>query len=154
MPNATSSHNSMVHSPFHAPPTLNSSTHALPIKAPSARQSSIRVSLASRLGFTSPQEVEKGEGEANADEKDVDVESAVPVKESLERPLVFISAIFVGMALCLMIILLLGFGASALLYECLMDGTWIRMALLATVPFFGLFGLVCRRFPATRLSAY
>lgn len=154
MPNSTSSHNSMVHSPFHAPPTLNSSTHALPIKAPSAPQSSIRVSLASRLGFTSPQEVEKGEGDVSAEEKDVDVESAVPVKESLERPLVFISAIFVGMALCLMIILLLGFGASALLYECLMDGSWIRMALLATVPFFGLFGLVCRRFPTTRLSAY
>lgn len=82
---------------------------------------------------------------ANPDEKDVDVESHVPVKESLERPLVFISAIFVGLALCLMIILLLGFGASALLYECLMDGSWIRMALLATTPFFGLFGLVCRR---------
>ena len=152
MPNATSSHNSMVHSPFHAPAAHNSST-ALPIKAPSARQSSIRVSLASRLGFTSPQEVEKGEGEVAGDEKDVDVESNVPVKESLERPLVFISAIFVGMALCLMIILLLGFGASALLYECLMDGTWIRMALLATVPFFGLFGLV-RCFPTKPLSAY
>ncbi|ELR08325.1 hypothetical protein GMDG_03120 [Pseudogymnoascus destructans 20631-21] len=140
LPNSTSSHNSMLHSPFHAPPT-NSSTYALPIKAPSAPQPSIRVSLASRLGFTSRQEVEKGEGVVNADEKDVDVESNVPVKESLERPLVFISAIFVGMALCLMIILLLGFGASALLYECLMDGSWMRMALLATVPFFGLFGL-------------
>lgn len=144
----------MMHSPFHAPAAHNSST-ALPIKAPSARNSSIRVSLASRLGFTSPQEVEKGEGVIATDEKDVDVESHVPVKESLERPLVFISAIFVGLALCLMIILLLGFGASALLYECLMDGSWIRMALLATTPFFGLFGLVCRRrFPALRLTAY
>lgn len=91
----------------------------------------------------------------NPDDKDVDVESHVPVKESLERPLVFISAIFVGLAACLMIILLLGFGASALLYESLMDGSWIRMALLATTPFFGLFGLVRRRrFPALRLTAY
>lgn len=143
----------MVHSPFHAPTAAQSSSTALPIKAPSARNSSIRVSLASRLGFTSPQEVEKGEGGDDTEEKEVDVESNVPVKESLDRPLVFISAIFVGLAVCLMIILLLGFGASALLYESLMDGNYIRMALLATTPFFGLFGLV-RCFPGLRLTAY
>lgn len=75
-------------------------------------------------------------------EKEGDIENNVPAKESLERPLIFISAIFVGLALCLIIILLLGFGASALLYQSLVDGNWIRMALLATTPFFGLFGLV------------
>jgi hypothetical protein len=48
--------------------------------------------------------------------------------------------------MCLMIILLLGLGASALLYESLMDGKWLRMALLVAVPFYGLFGLV-RDFP-------
>jgi hypothetical protein len=144
MPNS-SSHNSMIHrpgSPLHASTPLHAPS-PLPTKTASARNSSIRFSLASRLGFKSPQEENKEGGEVTTEEKDdVDVESNVPVKESLERPLVFISAIFVGLAMCLMIILLLGFGASALLYESLMDGNWIRMALLATVPFFGLFGLV------------
>lgn len=142
MPNS-SSHNSLMQrpqSPFHAPSPLHASLPAPSVPA-SAQASSIRVSLASRLGFASHTEVNK-EGEIPADGNEVDIESNVtPVKESLERPLVFISAIFVGMAMCLMIILLLGFGASALLYESLMDGNWIRMALLASTPFFGLFGL-------------
>ena len=46
-------------------------------------------------------------------EKEVaDVESLVPNLESLDRPLVFISAIFVGLAIGLIVVLLLGFGTS------------------------------------------
>lgn len=42
-----------------------------------------------------------------------DVEAAVLLQnESLGRPLVFLSAIFVGLAVALMIVLLLGFGVS------------------------------------------
>jgi len=124
------------HSPFHAPS---------PLKPSSARNSGFRVSLASRLGFTAPGDPNNKEAEANSEEKDADVESNGPIKESLERPLVFISAIFVGLAMCLIIILLLGFGGSALLYQSLVDGNWMRMALLASTPFFGLFGLVSWR---------
>jgi hypothetical protein len=39
-------------------------------------------------------------------------ESLVPNLESLDRPLVFISAIFVGLAIGLIVVLLLGFGTS------------------------------------------
>ena len=41
-----------------------------------------------------------------------DEESLEPTLESLDRPLVFISAIFVGLAVGLIVILLLGFGTS------------------------------------------
>ena len=41
-----------------------------------------------------------------------DEESLEPSLESLDRPLVFISAIFVGLAIGLIVILLLGFGTS------------------------------------------
>jgi hypothetical protein len=41
-----------------------------------------------------------------------DEESLVPTLESLDRPLVFISAIFVGLAVGLIVVLLLGFGTS------------------------------------------
>lgn len=41
-----------------------------------------------------------------------DEESLKPARESLDRPLVLISAIFVGMAITLIVILLLGFGLS------------------------------------------
>ena len=111
-------------------------------KPASVNAQSLRVSLASRLwGASTP--VEKDPAEIAEVEKDeVDMESQKPVKESLERPLIFISAVFVGLAVCLITILLLGFGGSALLYQSLMDGNWMRMALLATTPFFGLFGLV------------
>ena len=122
-------------------------------KPASVNAQSLRVSLASRLGFGSATPVEKDPAEIGEVEKDeVDMESQKPVKESLERPLIFISAVFVGLAVCLITVLLLGFGGSALLYQSLMDGNWMRMALLATTPFFGLFGLVssastpiCRR---------
>lgn len=110
-------------------------------KPASVNAQSLRVSLASRLGFGTP--VEKDPVEIGEVEKDeVDMESQKPMKESLERPLIFISAVFVGLAVCLITVLLLGFGGSALLYQSLMDGNWMRMALLATTPFFGLFGLV------------
>jgi hypothetical protein len=41
-----------------------------------------------------------------------DEESLEPTLEALDRPLVFISAIFVGLAVSLIVILLLGFGTS------------------------------------------
>ncbi|KAA8646655.1 glycosyltransferase family 2 protein [Aspergillus tanneri] len=64
-----------------------------------------------------------------------DMEAAPPA-ESLDRPLALTSAIFVGLAMCLMIVLLLGFGISNLVFQTLIDGGFIRMALIITVPFF------------------
>jgi len=50
---------------------------------------------------------------SNDPEKTQDVEAlAKPASESMDRPLIFVSAIFVGMGVCLIMILLLGFGVS------------------------------------------
>lgn len=70
-----------------------------------------------------------------------DEEKAAWSKESLARPLCKTSSVFVGLAMALIIVLLLGFCTSELLQECLMDGKWVRMTLVLTTPIFGLFGL-------------
>lgn len=62
-------------------------------------------------------------------------------KESLERPLAVTSAIFVGMAVMLLVILLLGFGISNLLLQFTVDGNAMRFALTATIPLFLLFSI-------------
>jgi hypothetical protein len=63
-------------------------------------------------------------------------EEAAKGIDSLDRPIALTSSIFVGLGVCLIIILLLGFSTSNLLFECFVDGNWLRMALMATVPFF------------------
>lgn len=62
-----------------------------------------------------------------------DVESGEPI-ESLNRPLVLTSSIYVGLGMCLIIILELGFGVSSVIYEILTDGNYIRAALFVTLP--------------------
>lgn len=51
-------------------------------------------------------------------------------EESLARPLVLISAIYIGMSMALVIVLLWGFSTRTLLVECLVDGQYIRLALV------------------------
>jgi hypothetical protein len=70
-----------------------------------------------------------------------DEEKAAWSKESLARPLHKTSSVFVGLAMVLIIVLLLGFCTSELLQESMIDGKWIRLALVLTTPIFGLFGL-------------
>ncbi|KAF8437732.1 glycosyl transferase family group 2-domain-containing protein [Terfezia claveryi] len=55
-------------------------------------------------------------------------------RESINRPLVFISAIYIGLSTALVIILLCGFSVRTLLVECLVDGYYVRFALLASIP--------------------
>lgn len=54
-------------------------------------------------------------------------------RESINRPLVFISAIYIGMSAALVIILLCGFSVRTLLVECLVDGYYIRFALVSNI---------------------
>jgi hypothetical protein len=63
-------------------------------------------------------------------------EEAAKRVDSLDRPVALTSSIFVGLGVFLIIVLLLGFNTSNLLFECLVDGTWLRMAFMAIVPFF------------------
>lgn len=54
-------------------------------------------------------------------------------RESINRPLVFISAIYIGMSTALVLILLCGFSVRTLLVECLVDGFYIRFALVNAI---------------------
>jgi len=67
-------------------------------------------------------------------EAEGDEEKFIQAPESLARPVYFVSAVFVGLGMCLVIILLFGFATSKLIVECMIDGQWIRMAFIATVP--------------------
>jgi hypothetical protein len=61
--------------------------------------------------------------------------------ESMARPLVFTSSVYAGMACFLILVLLLGFGTSNLLGQSLVDGFYLRFALVATEPLFMLFSI-------------
>jgi hypothetical protein len=68
-------------------------------------------------------------------------EMAVDEPESLDRPSSFVSAVFVGLAVCLLIVLLFGFATANLLVEFMYDGQAMRLILLVTLPLLGLVGL-------------
>ncbi|TKA62651.1 hypothetical protein B0A49_06523 [Cryomyces minteri] len=94
-----------------------------------------------RFGADSPT-MKKGLTETTEEVSEfADEEKGSSRGESLARPLVFTSAVFVGLGLCLIVVLLCGFATSHLIFEALTDGNYIRMALLAAVPFLMLFGL-------------
>ena len=69
-----------------------------------------------------------------------DEEAAKP-NESLDRPLALTSAVYVGLAMCLIVVLLLGFGVSNLLLQAFVERSWVRLALAATIPVFMLFSV-------------
>jgi len=60
--------------------------------------------------------------------------------ESLERPVYLTSAFFVGIGMCLIIVLLLGFATSKLIVEALTDGKWARLGFIAVTPLLLLVG--------------
>jgi hypothetical protein len=68
-------------------------------------------------------------------------EEAVTSKESPERPLALTSAVLVGLAMMLLIVLIVGFGVSNLVFESFVDGDEIRFALAVTVPIFMTFSV-------------
>jgi hypothetical protein len=68
---------------------------------------------------------------------EVDEEKGGPMpNESLGRPLVLTSTVFVGLAMFLILTMLLGFGVSNVVFEVMTDKFWPRLALIATEPFF------------------
>jgi hypothetical protein len=67
---------------------------------------------------------------------DADLEEGKPgFQESLDRPVVFTSAISTGIALLLIIVLLFGFPIAQLVQESMTDRKFIRWAILAVQPF-------------------
>ncbi|KAF2761334.1 hypothetical protein EJ05DRAFT_491960 [Pseudovirgaria hyperparasitica] len=86
-----------------------------------------------------PLDEKKEPVEATEEVSSIDEEAQNP--ESLGRPLVFVSSVMVGFSVCLLVVLMLGFGSANLVLQSLTDGNFIRMALLATVPIFMLFSM-------------
>lgn len=72
---------------------------------------------------------------------DDDEERGAPAPESLERPVYVTSAVFAGLAMCLLIVLAFGLMTSKLLVETLTDASVIRFALVAALPLLILVGL-------------
>lgn len=70
-----------------------------------------------------------------------DLEDADISSESLARPVVLTSSIYVGLACFLVIVLLLGFTVSNLILETLTDGNRIRLALAACLPVYAIFSI-------------
>ncbi|KAK7740513.1 hypothetical protein SLS53_005356 [Cytospora paraplurivora] len=61
--------------------------------------------------------------------------------ESINRPVILHSGLFVGMGVCLAIVLVYGFSVGELVSECFMDQKWSRLALIAACPFLMFAGL-------------
>lgn len=61
--------------------------------------------------------------------------------ESISRPIILHSGFFVGMGVCLAIVLVYGFSIGELVSECFMDQKWSRLALIAACPFLMFAGL-------------
>jgi cellulose synthase/poly-beta-1,6-N-acetylglucosamine synthase-like glycosyltransferase len=83
----------------------------------------------------------KDDVEVNAEEVDGDLEKAEGPKESLARPLIFTSAIFVGLAMVLITILVVGLGNRAIILQTMTDGFYPRVALVLTEPLWVALGL-------------
>ena len=54
--------------------------------------------------------------------------------ESIARPVARASAFFVGMSMCLSICLLFGVYVGKVVTECVLDGSWARLALVVPIP--------------------
>jgi hypothetical protein len=78
--------------------------------------------------------VEEVEGDAD------NLEKGGP-KESLARPLIFTSSIFVGLAMVLIITLVVGLGGRAIILQTMTDHFWPRLALALTMPLWIALGL-------------
>lgn len=69
---------------------------------------------------------------ASAEELEQDPDMDGP--ESVARPVARASAFFVGMAMCLSICLLFGVYVGKVVTECVLDGSWMRLALVVPIP--------------------
>jgi hypothetical protein len=100
------------------------------------RPPSILSSRMSSYGVASPG-LEKGPATIMTDEINEEIlekDTSYDRPESLSRPVMLISAFFVGLAMTLAICLLFGVYVGKLVSESLLDETWIRMALVIPIP--------------------
>lgn len=117
-------------SPFNFPTTYD------PREDPGSYNSKVNSWMASAtsLPVESKEKVPHPEEVVVPDSKDE--ESGKVSKESLARPVVFNSSINTGLGMFLILVLILGLGVSSLTFEAFTDGSYLRFALVATVPLF------------------
>lgn len=81
------------------------------------------------------------EVEVNVDEMPKDGDPEAGPRESLARPLILTSSIFVGFATLGILLLVFGLGNRALVLQTMTDKFMLRLALIATEPIFVMLGL-------------
>ena len=86
-------------------------------------------------------ESKEKEVEINAEEIDVDIEKAEGAHESLARPIIFTSSIFIGLAMVLIICLVIGLGNRQLILQTMIDHFYPRLLLILTEPIWFVLGL-------------
>lgn len=79
--------------------------------------------------------------EVSAEEVDADVEKADSPRESLARPLILTSSIFIGLAMVLIICLVFGLGNRQLILQTMTDKFYPRLLLVLTEPLWLALGL-------------
>lgn len=110
----------------------------------SAMHSRIQSRAASTLGDSTIDdmiEIKEKDVQINTEEFDEDLEKAEGPKESLARPLIFTSSIFIGLAMVLIIVLVIGLGNRQLILETMTDHFYPRLLLALTEPVWLLLGL-------------
>ena len=108
---------------------LPSSTTQSSLVSPAASTIHLAPELAKQIGRAKSSHPETGDQENGT------------ILESLSRPQGLASSIYVGLGVCLIIVLLFGFGVSNIVFEIRTDGNYTRAALVATIPIFMLFSL-------------
>jgi cellulose synthase/poly-beta-1,6-N-acetylglucosamine synthase-like glycosyltransferase len=100
------------------------------------RPPSLLSSRMSSYGVASPG-LEKAAGTVISEEFNDDIlekDTSYDRPESMSRPVIYVSAFFVGLSICLAIALLFGVFIGKLVSESLLDGSYTRMALVAPIP--------------------
>lgn len=109
------------------------------LQMPSRAPSSVMIpsGISSPMGTVTPAMAISSPGvltRTNSGEDVLEKHTAMDRPESVARPVVRASAFFIGCAMCLSIVLLIGIYMGKLVTECILAKDWTRMALVAPVP--------------------
>lgn len=118
-------------------PAMTPFTGASPLQSPTPSVSNFSVfpEKGGAMLAATPDEL-MSESDDGADQRDI-----TEITESVNRPVMLHSAVFVGMGVCLAIVLVYGFSVGELVAESFMDSSYTRLALLAACPFLMCAGL-------------
>lgn len=111
-----------------SPPGMSPFTGQTPLQSPTPSVSSYSMHLDKGGGAVMVSTDEASDGGEGGGEGGPDM------PESIHRPVVLHSAVFIGLGVCLAIVLVYGFSVGQLVSEALLDGSYARLALVAACP--------------------